>query len=811
MILMKDIFLVFFLLKAFFVAFAQPANNDCMTATSLGSLPAPGVCNSFIQDGVPIVLSGQSNIGATAENPYISILNCNNGTVDMAISAKDVWYSFVATGTTINIKVSPDGSPILTTPNIGLWTGSCSNLQPRGCAVGDASGNLTASFPQIIIGQTYYIQISGNDNTSTGNFQLSVDNDIDCNNCLRTITGTASPQTVNGVYQPGQVVTFCFNISAWSIQNTNWFHGMQVAWGSAWANAAGTPTSYTPATSMSGSGTWDWYLGGCTSSAPSGTHYGAGFYYDYTTTPGNPGNNFGDYNSGGASTPYLANWTFCITLTAKTDCISNSDLSVTINTTSDGESGSWGSSGCIGDPGLIMPARINNSGGILGINVTTTNVSDCISNDGSILLGAVTGGGAPYIYSVNNNTFSSVTNYSGLAAGSYSIIVQDSAGCTFSTTTTVGHVASPTGVQTTSGTSSACGLANGTINILAVTGGTAPYAYSLNGTAFSSATFYSGLVTGVYTLVVKDSNSCEFSNTINVSGQIATPNITPEICIVTPDTNSNYNIVCWDKTQYVNVDSFIVYRKDALSSNYLQIGSVSGDSLSQFIDTSFSVGGPNGGNPRYSSWLYKLAILDSCGTISSMSPFHQTLFVQQNGSNFSWNFYAIEAGQTNPVTGYSLLRDDNGSGSWHTIVNTTALSATDPQSVNYPNARWRVEAIGFNCSSTRAITQYPSAYSNIVINGIVSFIGTQNIEDNEFNIYPNPNDGKFIISFSSMIKDNTILEIRNTLGQLIYKETLINHSSNYKKSYSLSEFERGVYFISLINTKKTEIKKIVTY
>src|SRR5207302_632483 len=104
---------------------------------------------------------------------------------------------------------------------------------------------------------------------------------------------------------------------------------------------------------------------------------------------------------------------------------------------------------------------------------------------------------------------------------------------------------------------------------------------------------------------------------------------------------------------------FVVYRKDAISAGYIRIGSVSKDSLSRFIDTAFTIGGPNGGNPLYSSWNYKLAIRDTCGNLSAKSPYHQSMFVQQSSSNFSWNPYTVEAGQTNPVTGYSFLRDDN--------------------------------------------------------------------------------------------------------------------------------------------------------
>jgi hypothetical protein len=172
------------------------------------------------------------------------------------------------------------------------------------------------------------------------------------------------------------------------------------------------------------------------------------------------------------------------------------------------------------------------------------------------------------------------------------------------------------------------------------------------------------------------------------------------ICLVTTDTLGQYNIVYWDNPHIKSIDSILVYRFDIVSNGYLQIGAVSGDSLSQFTDTAFSIGGPNGGNPQYSSWQYKIAVRDTCGNISMKSPYHQSIFIQENGSNFSWNSYFIEAGQTNPITGYQFQRDDNNTGNWHVLVNTSGLSSTDPNHTLYPNGNWRVDALGFNCIPT---------------------------------------------------------------------------------------------------------------
>jgi hypothetical protein len=275
----------------------------------------------------------------------------------------------------------------------------------------------------------------------------------------------------------------------------------------------------------------------------------------------------------------------------------------------------------------------------------------------------------------------------------------------------------------------------------------------------------------------------------------------PNICMVTTDsaTNYNYNVVYWDKTLYTNVDSFIVYRKDATSSNYLRIGSVSKDSISEFIDTCFSIGGPNGGNPQYSSWLYKLSIRDTCGNIGTHSPYHQSMFAQENGSNFSWNEYAVETGQTNPVTGYSFLRDDNNSGNWHVLVNTSSTSSTDPNFASFPSGNWRIDALGFNCNPTR--TQTNSVAKSNTTRLIQT--GLPQLSNSNFKLcfYPNPATNTLTIT---SINCKTIIRLFDTLGKLTLEKEI---ESNV--TFDIGYLPQGIYTLVAENLKGKVFNKLV--
>ena len=332
--------------------------------------------------------------------------------------------------------------------------------------------------------------------------------------------------------------------------------------------------------------------------------------------------------------------------------------------------------------------------------------------------------------------------------------------------------------------------------------------YTWNTSATTATLSVTPSVTTTYTVTGTDVNLCK--NTA-VATVIVPVNVAPTICVATTDSTTGfaYNYIIWDKTSYTNVDSFIVYRYDVVSTNYLRIGAVSKTNLSEFKDTSFSVGGPNGGNPLYSSWKYKLAIKDTCGQISALSPYHQTMFVQQNGANFSWNAYSIESGQSNPVTGYSFLRDDNNTGNWHVLVNTAGTSATDPNYSSFPNANWRVDALGFNCTPTffragnnsvNSLTNNKS-HSNPIKNTLTG-INQFQVNTNQISIYPNP--ANEILYIDCKLKNATLF-ITDIIGNKI-KQTNVE---NELTTLDISNLSKGVYFLNVKTTNNVITKKFI--
>ena len=215
---MKRILTTLLLIISLFSHAQVPVNDNCNTATNLGTLPAPAACPSGI--GAPVNVVG-TNINATAPNPYTTLLGCQTAG-NQPGPALDVWYSFVASGNIATVVITPGAAPLLANPAITLWRGTCAGLIGVNCANnGTAGGNITAVFQPLTPGQTYFIQISGMNNITSGNFNMAVNASNDCNNCLQNSNLTVNPLPVNGTYAPGTTVNFCYNITQYTQVSAN--------------------------------------------------------------------------------------------------------------------------------------------------------------------------------------------------------------------------------------------------------------------------------------------------------------------------------------------------------------------------------------------------------------------------------------------------------------------------------------------------------------------------------------------------------------------------------------------------------------
>ncbi|HBS85356.1 MAG: hypothetical protein A2W91_16240 [Bacteroidetes bacterium GWF2_38_335] len=151
---------------------------------------------------------------------------------------------------------------------------------------------------------------------------------------------------------------------------------------------------------------------------------------------------------------------------------------------------------------------------------------------------------------------------------------------------------------------------------------------------------------GRYNVIVTNQNCVTYSDTVEVN--FASP-VEEQICLVTVDTASGKNLIIWEKTPTESILSYNVYKLQG--ADYMLLANIPYDSLSVFVDPT--------SQPEVHADRYKIQTVDTCGNMSDLSPFHQTINLgvsMGTGATppivLAWNNYVDEAGSFSPLYYY---------------------------------------------------------------------------------------------------------------------------------------------------------------
>ncbi len=161
---------------------------------------------------------------------------------------------------------------------------------------------------------------------------------------------------------------------------------------------------------------------------------------------------------------------------------------------------------------LVQPPDIT-------VSIVPTNPS-CFGDCNGVLSATVTGGTPTYTLTWSNGPVGNPNI--NLCAGNYTLVVNDTKGCTKTTTAAIVSPTSLTLTQVTAATSCA-GSCNGSATITA-SGGTGPYTYQFNTTPIATTNttgIITGLCAGNYICNVTDSKGCSQSVNFSITSPIA--------------------------------------------------------------------------------------------------------------------------------------------------------------------------------------------------------------------------------------------------------------------------------------------------
>jgi len=144
----------------------------------------------------------------------------------------------------------------------------------------------------------------------------------------------------------------------------------------------------------------------------------------------------------------------------------------------------------------------------LSIDLVATELLDCTGETAGSITAMAMGGSPPYLFSLDNGPFSTENIFNNLPPGQYRVTTQDNLGNEVSG---LALLTAPNPLEMD------VVITENDIEIM-VTGGKAPYNYSIDGgQAFSNTQFFNDLDVGEYNIFVEDANGCTIEQTITIT------------------------------------------------------------------------------------------------------------------------------------------------------------------------------------------------------------------------------------------------------------------------------------------------------
>jgi hypothetical protein len=278
-----------------------------------------------------------------------------------------VWYKFTTDNRADFLTLSLR-SLKLSRPQIAIFkTSDCEQFEQEYCRI---EGNFRADMVRVPIERntTYYLAVSDFFGDS-GFFDLCLStfqNTSVCNtdNELKVIA-TSMGSSFRGPFQPGEEVTFCYQVRHWQYISCNWLQAIVPTFGSCWDPAyfdiVGQPRIVNQLPRPFAQGSWRWFVAGEARYNLNNLSMGlrinepmpAGWYFinEGIVPPPiltDPNSSFGDGVQCALDT---LTWELCFTLRTQpfSNCAEVSNCNIGIKTYTDGEIGARQRAACLGD------------------------------------------------------------------------------------------------------------------------------------------------------------------------------------------------------------------------------------------------------------------------------------------------------------------------------------------------------------------------------------------------------------------------------------------------------------------------------
>lgn len=390
-------------------------------------------------------------------------------------------------------------------------------------------------------------------------------------------------------------------------------------------------------------------------------------------------------------------------------------------------------------------ATIINNGNAIS-DVTIQVKRPCFEdNNGKLTVKTITGGTAPFNYLWSTNAVTSSINQ--LTQGNYTVTVTDANGCNFieSVNLIQRNEINPHAIIN----HTTCGSCDGSISV-APTGGKSPYTYTWSTSPVSINDTISNICAGVYSVTIKDTVKCSQTFTYEVL----------------------------DGGPQINVDSITPVKCFGNNTGAIRITASSGATPYTYL---WSNGKTTRNNINVIAGTYTVTVTDANGctrTVSStiLQPIQLTV-------NMSKTANTVTANQVGGTAPYTFI---------------------------WSNGKTSKTIGGLTIGTTYTATVTDN--NGCTVSGSILFTGNRidgSNDELDVTLYPNPSNDFVNLGINNSVSNKAQIQIKNMLGAVVYSQTIIIIKNNQQLLINTSNFEQGLYDVSILIDDKLLNKRLI--
>jgi hypothetical protein len=317
---------------------------------------------------------------------------------------------------------------------------------------------------------------------------------------------------------------------------------------------------------------------------------------------------------------------------------------------------------------------------------------------------------------------------------------------------------------------------------------------------------------------VKGFSSCEGAPS-STDITVKYPYQDEQLCIITIDTATGKNMIVWEKTDFVDIASYNVYReaKDGLSYNFLK--NIPVDSLSVYVDMT--------SEPESKSQKYYITAIDNCNNESAPSKWHRPMLLTssvgtgQNTVNLAWTEYITQSGEVGSLlfTSYIIYRSTSANSQVpiDTIPSDNTLYPDNDAPVGV-YLYYRIAGIKADpCDPAGLLGKKASSgpfvhsLSNLNENRIEGTGIINPLADGlQLAVYPSPFTDQTTINYNLEKPTRMKVEVYNVIGEKLKVLLDENQSAGYHKVEMKAadvNYKPGVYYLRITVDEGVVIRK----